>query len=131
MSQRRAVIHNRRFYWKGEDGRLSPIRVTDRLLAQLRQPHLQTKQPVANTSARKAPPTPRAPGTGLTLPAANKDIGDQTLDELARAYGWSSSYLFANALREHRLVIYERACSNGFKRRSANLLATPKLGDHA
>ncbi len=43
---RRAVIHKRRFYWY-EDGRLSPIRVTERLLAQLRQSSYQTQTQAA------------------------------------------------------------------------------------
>jgi hypothetical protein len=40
---RRAVIHNRRFYWQEEDGRLSPVRITERIIAQLRQASYQTQ----------------------------------------------------------------------------------------
>jgi hypothetical protein len=49
---RRAVIHKRRFYWY-EDGRLSPIRVTERLLAQVRQSSYQTQVQATHQRAER------------------------------------------------------------------------------
>jgi hypothetical protein len=34
---RRAVIRNRRFFWRYEDGRVEPVRLTEGQLAHLRQ----------------------------------------------------------------------------------------------
>ena len=40
---RRAVIRDRRFYWQYEDGRVSPVLLTERIIAQLRQASYQTQ----------------------------------------------------------------------------------------
>jgi hypothetical protein len=131
MSQRRAVIHNRRFYWQGEDGRLSPIQVSEKLLLQMRQ----SQQAQAQAAQRaveeaEAPPRrtnhpPRPPGTAPTLPAVGRDIGDKTLGELAFDCGYGSVYRFTEALRKHRRAIYEQARANGRERANANLMTPP------
>jgi hypothetical protein len=131
MSQRRAVIHNRRFYWQGEDGRLSPIQVSEKLLLQMRQ----SQQAQAQAAQRaveeaEAPPRrtnhpPRPPGTAPTLPAVGRDIGDKTLGELAFDHGYGSVYRFTEALRKHRRAIYEQARANGRERANANLMTPP------
>lgn len=132
MSQRRAVIHNRRFYWQGEDGRLSPIQVSEKLLLQMRQ----SQQAQAQAAQRaveeaEAPPRrtnhpPRPPGTAPTLPAVGRDIGDKTLGELAFDHGYGSVYRFTEALRKHRRAIYEQARANGRERANANLMTPPQ-----
>jgi hypothetical protein len=131
MSQRRAVIHNRRFYWQREDGRLSPIQVSEKLLLQMRQ----SQQAQAQAAQRaveeaEAPPRrtnhpPRPPGTAPTLPAVGRDIGDKTLGELAFDHGYGSVYRFTEALRKHRRAIYEQARANGRERANANLMTPP------
>ncbi len=128
---RRAVIHNRRFYWQGEDGRLSPIQVSEKLLLQMRQ----SQQAQAQAAQRaveeaEAPPRrtnhpPRPPGTAPTLPAVGRDIGDKTLGELAFDHGYGSVYRFSEALRKHRRAIYEQARANGRERANANLMTPP------
>jgi hypothetical protein len=57
-----------------------------------------------------------------TLPAADRDIGDKTLTELAHHFGWGSVYRFSEALRRHRRAIYEAARANGRERANANLM---------
>jgi hypothetical protein len=131
MTNRRAVIHNRRFYWQGEDGRLSPIHVTEKLLLQMRQSQ-QAQVQAAQRAAQEAeaPPRrtnhpPRPPGTAPTLPAADRDIGDKTLGELAFDHGYGSVYRFSEALRKHRRAIYDAARANGRERANANLMTPP------
>lgn len=131
MSQRRAVIHNRRFYWQREDGRLSPIQVSEKLLLQMRQSQ-QAQAQAAQRAAQEAeaPPRrtnhpPRPPGTAPTLPAVGRDIGDKTLGELAFDHGYGSVYRFTEALRKHRRAIYEQARANGRERANANLMTPP------
>lgn len=128
---RRAVIHNRRFYWQGEDGRLSPIQVSEKLLLQMRQSQ-QTQAQAAQRAAQEAeaPPRrtnhpPRPPGTAPTLPAVGRDIGDKTLGELAFDHGYGSVYRFSEALRKHRRAIYDAARANGRERANANLMTPP------
>jgi hypothetical protein len=128
---RRAVIHNRRFYWQGEDGRLSPIQVSEKLLLQMRQSQ-QTQAQAAQRAVEEAeaPPRrtnhpPRPPGTSPTLPAVGRDIGDKTLGELAFDHGYGSVYRFTEALRKHRRAIYEQARANGRERANANLMTPP------
>lgn len=133
MTSRRAVIHNRRFYWQGEDGRLSPIHVTEKLLLQMRQSQQAQVQARAAQRAMEeadAPPRrtnhpPRPPGTAPTLPAADRDIGDKTLGELAFDHGYGSVYRFSEALRKHRRAIYDAARANGRERANANLMTPP------
>lgn len=131
MTNRRAVIHNRRFYWQGEDGRLSPIQVSEKLLAQVRQSshQVQVQARAAQRAVEEvdAPPRrtnhpPRPPGTAPTLPAADRDIGDKTLGELAFDHGYGSVYRFSEALRKHRRAIYDAARANGRERANANLM---------
>lgn len=38
---RRAIIRNRRFYWRYDDGRVAPVRLTEGQLAHLRQASYQ------------------------------------------------------------------------------------------
>jgi hypothetical protein len=109
---RKAIIHNRRFWWLYPDGRMVRIYANDRLRSQISQ--------FASTEARmeKAPPRrtnhpPRPPGTMPTLPAADRNIGDKTLTELAFDYGWGSVARCTTALKQHRPAVYEQARANG------------------
>jgi hypothetical protein len=122
MTARKAVIHERRFFWLYDDGRRVPIVANERIKAHLSQ--------VASVDARMAKETapkgrtnhpPRPPGTAPTLPAADRDISDKTLTELAHMYGWGSVYRFSEALRKHRRPVYEQARANGNARSAANL----------
>ena len=51
--RRRPIIRNRRFYWQYEDGRLSPVSLTESQLAHLRQAsyHQQLAQQRADRRA--------------------------------------------------------------------------------
>jgi hypothetical protein len=119
---RRPIIHERRFFWLYDDGRRVPIVANERIRAHLSQ--------VASVEARMAKEEapkgrtnhpPRPPGTAPTLPAADRDINDKTLTELAHMYGWGSVYRFSEALRKHRRPVYEQARANGNARSAANL----------
>jgi hypothetical protein len=133
MTNRHAVIHNRRFYWQYGDGRRAPVQVTEKLLLQMRQSQQAQVQARAAQRAMEeadAPPRrtnhpPRPPGTAPTLPAADRDIGDKTLGELAHDYGWGSVYRFSEALRKHRRPVYDAARANGRERANANLMTPP------
>jgi hypothetical protein len=126
---RRAIIHNRVFWWLYPDGRRERIYANERIRAHLSQ--------VASVNARMAKEEapkgrtnhpPRAPGTAPTLPAADRDIGNKTLTELAHDYGWGSVYRFTDALRKHRRPVYEQGRANARERTNANLMA-PTYGD--
>lgn len=134
MTSRRAVIHNRRFYWLFEDGRREPVRVTERLLAQVRQSshQVQVQAKAAQRAVEEvdAPPRrtnhpPRPPGTMPTLPSDDRNIGNRTLSELAHDYGWGSVARCTEALRAHRPTVYEAARANGRERANANLMTPP------
>ena len=123
---RRAIIHNRRFYWLYADGRREPVRVTEQLIQQVRQSSLQLRAAQRAVEEADAPPRrtnhpPRPPGTMPTLPAVGRDIGGKTLGELAFDHGYGSVYRFTEALRKHRRPIYEQARANGRERANANL----------
>ena len=134
MIARKAIIHNRVFWWLYDDGRRERIYANERIRAHLSQ--------VASVDARMAKETapkgrtnnpPRPPGTAPTLPAADRDISDRTLTELAHDYGWGSVYRFSAALRKHRRPVYEQARANGNARSAANLtppVATDSLTCH-
>ena len=121
---RRAIIRGRRFWWLyPETGLTVRIYANDRVKSQISQ--------FASTEARmakeEAPPrrtnhSPRPPGTAPTLPAADRNIGDKTLTELAHDFGWGSVYRFTDSLRKHRRAIYETARDNGRARANANLM---------
>jgi hypothetical protein len=132
MSARRAIIHNRVFWWLYPNGRKERIYANERIRAHLSQ--------VASVDARMAKETapkgrtnnpPRPPGTMPTLPAADRDTGNKTLTELAHDYGWGSVYRFTEELRKHRPAIYQQARDNGIGRRHANLMVPPKFGERA
>ena len=133
MTNRMATIHNRRFYWVYPDGRRAPVQMTEKLLAQVRQSQqVQVQARAAQRAAETAgaPPRrtnnpPRPPGTAPMLPAADRDIGDRTLSELAHDYGWGSVARCTAALKEHRPAIYEAARANGRARGRANLMTMP------
>jgi len=119
---RKAIIHNRRFWWLYPDGRMVRIYANDRLRSQISQ--------FASTEARmakeEAPPRrtnhpPRPPGTEPTLPAAGRDIGTRTLSELAHDYGWGSVARCTAALKAQRPTVYEAARANGRARARTNL----------
>ena len=126
---RRPIIHNRRFYWLYTDGRREPVRVTERLIHQMRQSSLQLRTAQRAAEEADAPPRrtfnpPRPPGTAPTLPAIGRDIGDKTLAELAHQYGWGSVYWFSEALRKSRRSIYDAARAASRERSNANLKQT-------
>ena len=126
---RRPIIHNRRFYWLYTDGRREPVRVTERLIQQMRQSSLQLRTAQRAAEEADAPPRrtnhpPRSPGTMPTLPAIGRDIGDKTLAELAHQYGWGSVYRFSEALRKSRRSIYDAARAASRERSNANLKQT-------
>jgi len=121
---RRPIIHERRFFWLYDDGRRVPIVANERIKA-----HLSQVASVDARMAKEAAPKgrtnhpPRPPGTAPTLPAADRDISDKTLTELAHMYGWGSVYRFSEALRKHRRPVYEQARANGNAKSAANLMA--------
>ena len=126
--KRKPIIHNRRFYWLFADGRREPVRVTERLLAQVRQASYQTQVQAAQRAAQEAeaPPRrtnhpPRPPGTMPTLPSDDRDIGNRTISELAHDFGWGSVKRCREMLKEHRPTVYEAARANGKARAYANL----------
>ena len=123
---RRAIIHNRRFWWLYADGRREPVRVTEQLIQQVRQSSLQLRAAQRAVEEAEAPPRrtnhpPRPPGTMPTLPSDSRDIGNRTLTELAHQYGWGSVYRFSEALRKSRRSIYDAARAVGRERANANL----------
>ena len=122
MSARRAIIHNRVFWWLYPDGRKERIYANERIRA-----HLSQVASVDARMAKEAAPKgrtnhpPRPPGTAPTLPAADRDISNKTLTDLAFDYGWGSVYRFSEALRENRPGVYEQARANGNAKSAANL----------
>lgn len=123
MSDRRAVIHNRRFWWLYSDGRMRRIYASDGLKS-----HLSYTNSAAARSTEEADAPPRSPGTRPMLPVASRNIGDMTLTELAHEYGWGSVYRFTEALRKSRSDIYLQARANGKARALSNLM-TPTYGE--
>jgi hypothetical protein len=119
---RRAIIHERRFFWLYDDGRRVPIVANERIRA-----HLSQVASVDARMAKEAAPKgrtnhpPRPPGTAPTLPAIGHPHDSLTLGELAHMYGWGSVYRFSEALRKHRRPVYERARANGNAKSAANL----------
>lgn len=115
---RKAIIHNRRFWWLyPETGLMVRIYANDRLRSQ-----------IASTEARmaKAPPRrtnhpPRPPSTTPLLPSDSRDIGNRTLSELAHDYGWGSVARCTAALKAQRPTVYEAARANGRARARTNL----------
>jgi hypothetical protein len=119
----KVIIHDRRFWNLYPDGRMVRIYANERIRAHLSQ----VRSVEVRMAKDEAPPKrtnhpPRPPGTMPTLPAADRDIRDKTLTELAFDYGWGSVYRFTDALRRHRRAIYEAARANGRKRADANLM---------
>jgi len=121
---RRVIIKGGRFWWLYPDtGRTVRIYANERIkshLSQARSVELQLIKEAAPPPRTNHPPRP--PGTMPTLPAADRDIGDKTLTELAFDFGWGSVYRFTDALRRHRRAVYEAARSNGCKRANAKLM---------
>jgi len=118
---RRAVIHDRRFWWRYPDGRMEAIRLTARILAGLQQ----TKATDVRNAANDDPPPrhngmnqgPRGP---RKLPPHNL-VTDKTVKELALEYGWDSTDQFRMALRKNRPHIHQIALANGRARKAANM----------
>lgn len=128
---RKAIIHNRRFWWLYPDGRMVRIYANERLRSQISQ-HAAVEARVAKEEAppRRTHNPPRPPGTMPTLPAADRDIGDRTLSELAHDYGWGSVARCTAALKAQRPTVYEAARANGRARGRVNLMA-PVQGEQA
>lgn len=119
---RKAIIHNRRFYWLYPDGRRERIYANERIRSQISQ-HASVEARVVKEDAppRRTNHPPRPPGTMPTLPPANRDHDGLTLTELAHQYGWGSVYRFSEALRKSRRSIYDAARAVGRERANANL----------
>jgi hypothetical protein len=119
---RRVIIRSKRFWYLYSDGRMEQVRLSERARSHLSQ----TKSTEARMAKEEAPKgrtnhPPRPPGTAPTLPAADRDISNRTLTELAHDYGWGSVYRFSEALRKHRRPVYEQARANGNAKSAANL----------
>jgi len=124
----KVIIHDRAFWRLYDDGRMVRIYANERIRAHLSQ----VRSVEVRMAKDEAPPKrtnhpPRPPGTMPTLPAADRDIGDKTLTELAHHFGWGSVYRFTDALRRHRRAIYEAARANGRERANANLMTPPPM----
>jgi hypothetical protein len=115
---RKPIIHERRFYWLFADGRREPVRVTERLLAQVRQASYQTQVQAAQ---RAGEATQAPPDIVPTLPSDIRDIGNRTLSELAHDYGWPSVKRCTTALKAQHPTVYEAARANGKARAYSNL----------
>jgi len=114
---RKAIIHNRRFWWLYPDGRMVRIYANDRLRSQI----ASTETRMAKAPPRRTNHPPRPPDTAPTLPAAGRDIGTRTLSELAHDYGWGSVARCTAALKAQRPTVYEAARANGRARARTNL----------
>jgi hypothetical protein len=119
----KVIIHDRAFWRLYDDGRMVRIYANERIRAHLSQ----VRSVEVRMAKDEAPPKrtnhpPRPPGTMPTLPAADRNIGDKTLIELAFDFGWGSVYRFSEALRKHRRAIYDAARANGRERANANLM---------
>lgn len=119
---RKPIIHNRRFWWLYPDGRMVRIYANERLRSQISQ-HAAVEARVAKEEAppRRINHPPRPPGTAPLLPAADRDIGDRTLSELAHDYGWGSVARCTAALKAQRPTVWEQARANGRARGRVNL----------
>jgi hypothetical protein len=119
----KVIIQDRAFWRLYPDGRMVRIYANERIRAHLSQ----VRSVEVRMAKDEAPPKrtnhpPRPPGTMPTLPAADRNIGDKTLIELAFDFGWGSVYRFSEALRKHRRAIYDAARANGRERGNANLM---------
>jgi hypothetical protein len=121
---RKAIIHNRRFWWQYADGRRERIYANERIKGHLAYSNSAAARAVEEAEAppRRTNHPPRPPGTGPTLPAADRDIGDKTLTELAFDHGWGSVARCTEALKQHRPAIWEQARANARERTNANLM---------
>jgi hypothetical protein len=130
MKPLKIIIHDRRFWFVYPDGKMERIVANDRIKAHLSQ--VRSGDPRFDTDkAKRTTNPPRPPGTAPTLPAADRNIGNMTLIELAQAHGWGSIRRFTEELRKHRPAIYQQARDNGIDRRHANLMVPPKFGERA
>jgi hypothetical protein len=120
---RKAIIHNRRFWWQYADGRKVRIYANERIKGHLAYCNSAAARAVEEEDAppRRTNHPPRLPGTAPTLPAADRDIGDKTLTELAHDFGWGSVARCTTALKAHRPTVYEAARANGRARAYTNL----------
>ena len=124
----KVIIQDRAFWRLYDDGRMVRIYANERIRAHLSQVRsVEVRMAKDEAPPRRTNHPPRPPGTMPTLPAADRNIGDKTLTELAHHFGWGSVYRFTDALRRHRRAIYEAARANGRKRADANLM-TPVQG---
>jgi hypothetical protein len=123
----KVIIHDRAFWRLYDDGRKVRIYANERIRAHLSQVRSVEVRMANEESPKRTNNPPRPPGTAPTLPAADRDIGDKTLTELAFDFGWGSVYRFSEALRKHRRAIYDAARANGRERANANLM-TPVQG---
>jgi hypothetical protein len=118
----KVIIQDRAFWRLYDDGRMVRIYANERIRAHLSQVRSVEVRMANEESPKRTTNPPRPPGTMPTLPAADRDIGDKTLTELAFDHGYGSVYRFSEALRKHRRAIYDAARANGRERANANLM---------
>jgi hypothetical protein len=125
----KVIIHDRAFWRLYDDGRMVRIYANERIRSHLSQARsVEVRMANEESPKRRTNHPPRPPGTMPTLPAADRDIGEKTLTELAFDFGWGSVYRFTDALRRHRRAVYDVARSNGRERANANLMTPPPIG---
>jgi hypothetical protein len=118
----KVIIHDRAFWRLYDDGRMVRIYANERIRSHLSQVRSVEVRMAKDEAPKRTNHPPRPPGTMPTLPAADRDIGDKTLGELAFDFGWGSVCRFSEALRKHRRPVYETARANGRERANANLM---------
>ena len=123
----KVIIHDRRFWHLWPDGRMVRIYANERIRAHLSQVRSVEVRMANEESPKRTTNPPRPPGTKPTLPAADRNIGEKTLTELAFDFGWGSVCRFTEALRKHRRPVYEQARANGRARANANLMPPPPV----
>jgi len=118
--QRKAVIHERRFWWRYPDGRMEAVRLTPRIVAGLQQTRGTETRNAANDDAPPRPYREMGPRGACKLPPHNL-LTDKTVKELAMEYGWDSVDRFRQAIRKSRPQVHELALANGRARRAVTM----------
>ena len=118
--QRKAVIHDRRFWWRYPDGKLEAVRLTPRIVAALQQTRATEARNAANDDAPPRPYRENGPRGPCKLPPHNL-VTDKTIKELSMEYGWESVDRFRQAIRTARPQVHALALANGRARRAATM----------
>jgi len=146
MSDRRVIIHDRRFMW-WDGKKLTPVRLSERARAHLSQVSsvVAKGSPVPDDFAtfagrsngelaarygvdvrkvaewRKVTGLHHRAATSRTLPVAGQYDETLNLSQLGRACGWGSGTKFGVQLRKLRPEIHARAVANGRARSMGSL----------